>query len=358
MPYSGETADPLPAWVPEAARHYLAHVEAGRSIRALARGADVHASTILRQVRRLEGRRDDPLVDGALRQLSLCLPRARPPSKERAMKIDRSCPAEGDLAREGLRVLRRLAEPRAVLAVAREMETGLVLRDEEGAAPQRLATVSRSIAEAMALKDWIAAEDPAARILRYRITGPGRAALRALAEAPAGADGFAEAQRPFGAEAREDEAAEADGRLRHMRSALGESPLAGLARRRDKDGKPFLSRDLVAAGERLREDFELAQIGPRVTQDWDRFLSGSPATGRGGKTPSGLGARDRVAAALSDLGPGLGDVALRCCCYLEGMESLEKRMGWSARSGKIVLRIALQRLRRHYDESPHGQMIG
>lgn len=58
-----------------------------------------------------------------------------------------------------------------------------------------------------------------------------------------------------------------------------------------------------------------------------------------------------MAAALRDLGPGLGDMVLRCCCFLEGLEAAERRMGWSARSGKIVLRIALQRLRRHYDET-------
>ena len=28
------------------------------------------------------------------------------------------------------------------------------------------------------------------------------------------------------------------------------------------------------AGERLREDFELAQLGPRVAQNWDRFING------------------------------------------------------------------------------------
>ena len=70
-------------------------------------------------------------------------------------------------------------------------------------------------------------------------------------------------------------------------------------------------------------------------------------------------ARARVAAALRDLGPGLGDVLLRCCCLLEGLENAEKQLGWSARSGKIVLRIALQRLKRYYQlfESS-GQLIG
>ena len=125
----------------------------------------------------------------------------------------------------------------------------------------------------------------------------------------------------------------------------------------------FLDDALVAAGERLREDFELAQMGARITQNWDRFLVGGD---RGGFAPdSGVGsgpdaARQRVAHALSDLGPGLADVVLRCCCFLEGLETAEKRLGWSARSGKIVLRIALQRLRRHYDETtgPGGGLIG
>ena len=55
--------------------------------------------------------------------------------------------------------------------------------------------------------------------------------------------------------------------------------------------------------------------------------------------------------ALRELGPGLADMALRCCCYMEGLETAERRLGWSARSGKIVLRIALHMLARHYAEA-------
>ncbi|MWD29509.1 helix-turn-helix domain-containing protein, partial [Aquicoccus sp. SCR17] len=65
-------------------------------------------------------------------------------------------------------------------------------------------------------------------------------------------------------------------------------------------------------------------------------------------------ARLRAAAALRDLGPGLGDMALRCCCRMQGLETAEREMGWSARSGKIVLRIALQRLKRHFDAQRDG----
>ncbi|MEX0369156.1 MAG: helix-turn-helix domain-containing protein, partial [Tateyamaria sp.] len=56
----------LPAWVPDAAVHYLAHTEAGLPIRELARKSGCHASTVLRQIRRFETRRDDPLVDAVL----------------------------------------------------------------------------------------------------------------------------------------------------------------------------------------------------------------------------------------------------------------------------------------------------
>ncbi len=343
----------LPGWVPPAVRHYLEHVEGGAPIRVLARRSEVHASTVLRQVRQLESRRDDPLVDAALQRLSRGFrseigPDAPAiPPEEKTMthhdpKGPRPEPLEDESAAEALRVLRRMAEPGAVLAVAPGMPVAAVMREGADGTTQRLARLERSVAETLALRGWIAAQEGPGKVARYRITATGRAELKGAAPK---APGFAEAGASF------------DGAPGGARAVPVEGPLTLLARRRDRDGQPFLGRDLVAAGERLREDFELAQIGPRVTQDWSRFLtSGCEATSGPGQTPSG--SRERLAAALADLGPGLGDVALRCCCYLEGMESLERRMGWSARSGKIVLRIALQRLRRHYDATGGGDMIG
>lgn len=356
----------LPSWVPEGARHYLAHTQSGLPIRVLARRADVHASTVLRQIRRFEQRRDDPLIDDALRHLSGYLsdpsqedtPQMTP--KPRQSKPQAPGPAAERIDLEGARVLRRLAETGAVLAVARDMDMGVVVREDAGGDTHRTAVVAREVAQAMALRDWIACADPEARIARYHITGTGRAALKQLLasaeNAAQGLGGFAEAQAGFAVRPGTRGApVETDDLLHQMRSGLAESPLVGLARRRDKNGTPFLSRELVSAGERLREDFELAQMGPRVAQNWERFMTGGTrgdfsATGQSGSEA----ARERVARALADLGPGLGDVVLRCCCFLEGMEAAEQRMGWSARSGKIVLRIALLRLKRHYDETNGG----
>ena len=61
----------LPNWVPPEVHRYLLHTETGLRIRHLVRRAGYHASTVLRQIRRLEIRRDDPLVDAALKGLCM-----------------------------------------------------------------------------------------------------------------------------------------------------------------------------------------------------------------------------------------------------------------------------------------------
>lgn len=364
----------FPAWLPDHARLYLRHVEEGIPIRALARAEGCAASTILRRVRRIEARRDDPLVDEALESLGRVAgqgaaneplaPETTVPQKDTLMTaVFRSgdIPADETLIQnEARRILRRLSEPGAMLIVGREMDKAVVLRGTV-----RTAVLERLVAQAFALKDWIEVAH-SGRVTSYRITQAGRGALKRILEEDQAARGESPAQ-PFAAQHGEfvtEERDGEDGHRRRVRANLAESPLAVLARRRDKNGVPFLAPDLVAAGERLREDFELAQMGPRVAQNWERFMTGGGGRGQyrpdltqGGGSES---ARERVALALRDLGPGLGDMALRCCCFLEGLETAEKRLGWSARSGKIVLRIALERLKRHYDDTYGGAspMIG
>ncbi len=270
------------------------------------------------------------------------------------------------LEREARRVLRQLGESGAVLAVAAAMDKAVVVREGPDGESLRTAVVDRPVAQALALKEWITCRQPG-KVARYVITQAGRMALsrmQAAAEnaASAAAQGLAEAPADFrGKDAVGAGMTRAAQRKRQARFSQADSPLAALARRREKDGSFFLSSDLVIAGERLREDFELAQMGPRTTQNWDHFLTGPSdgIQGPGDTLGGSSAARDRVAGALRELGPGLGDVALRCCCYLEGLEQSEKKLGWAARSGKIVLRIALQRLKRYYEGlGPGGGMIG
>ncbi|WP_102107168.1 DUF6456 domain-containing protein [Oceaniglobus roseus] len=353
---SNQQADGLmPEWVPSAARVYLAHTEQGTSIRSLARAEGCHASTVLRRVRRLEQRRDDPLVDRALRRLGAATVRRTselPPTRDDVHMHHVSIPPAvtdpATLDKDIRRALRRLGEPGACLAIATGMENAVVVRQTPAGDTVRTAVLPCAVAEVMALRGWITAT-VSGKITRYAITASGRAALKQQLDQAA-------ALRP--ATNRGPEV----GSLR-MRYGAAESPLLALARRRERDGTPFLTDDLVAAAERMREDYELALAGLKTPPALEALLAaaaGDLPEGDALMAPGPEMARLRLGRALADLGPGLSDVALRCCCCLEGMESIERRMGWAARSGKIVLRIALQRLRRYYDtvEGRWAAMVG
>lgn len=142
-----------------------------------------------------------------------------------------------------------------------------------------------------------------------------------------------------------------DGKKREVQLNCAESPLNWLAQRKDRRGKPFLELEHVAAGERLRRDFTVAGMAPRLTPGYD----GVPVnTGSRGAyldlsaTEIQLLARDRFNAAMAGVDPELSEILLRVCCYLEGLGEAERHLDWPARSGKVVLRIALGRLAGHY----------
>ncbi|MEM6905559.1 MAG: DUF6456 domain-containing protein [Pseudomonadota bacterium] len=331
---------------------YLAHTLAGESIRALAHEEGVHPSTVLRAVRRVEDRRDDPLIDRALNSVS-----ADEKKSSELTGPARLRTRPEDLGREAKRFLRRLSEPGSFLMIAPgASKGGIFCAANEHRKP--IAMIPVETAAEFAKQDWIRLTKKGSASMMYRITDAGRSWLRRLLaeEVETREPGFAEGQTPFQAQHRlEGEKIFLDptsGKETRLSVNLGESPLGWLSRRKGPDGRPFLSPDEVEAGERLRTDFELANLGPRVAQDWRKFLtpgdkfSGTPISGGPGDGPQA--ARDRVAKALGSLGMGLADVAFRVCCFHEGLEACERRMGWSARSGKVVLKIALQRLAEHY----------
>lgn len=134
-----------------------------------------------------------------------------------------------------------------------------------------------------------------------------------------------------------------------------ESPLGWLARRKDKEGKPLINQRQHNAGERLRVDFEMAALGQRVTASYDPLPIGRQrrAAPEIHASEIQMSSRTRVMAALDAVGGGLSDILLRTCCFLEGLEQAERALNWPARSGKLVLTIALDRLADHY-EKPRG----
>lgn len=160
--------------------------------------------------------------------------------------------------------------------------------------------------------------------------------------------------RPGVIEARREVAAPEGHRA--MRTVnLGESPIAWLARRRDGSGAAWLSPPEIAAAEKLREDFTLAGTVGRLTMAWD---AGPKA--RGGRGPGvepaerGRAAKDRIAQALTAVGPGLREILEHVCFAGTALEAAERDLGLPRRSGKAVLKLALQRLAGHYGILPKG----
>ena len=133
--------------------------------------------------------------------------------------------------------------------------------------------------------------------------------------------------------------------VRSVTINMAESPLGWL-----------LARGLVTtrqydAGERLRADWERAQLAPRVTMAWD---AAPVSRGRGGAAlgpdlnGAQIDAKRRFEAAIAAAGPGLADILWRIVCAGEGMRDAETALGWPARAGKLVLTFALDRVADYY----------
>ena len=132
------------------------------------------------------------------------------------------------------------------------------------------------------------------------------------------------------------------GKRRTVTVNLGESPLTWLHARGHLDDRLF------DAGERLRADYERAQLSPSVTMRWDPVrVDGG---GGDGLTPSDrqLSAKARFDGAMAEAGNGLSDILWRVACACESLPEAERELGWPARSGKLVLKLALDRVADFY----------
>lgn len=169
-----------------------------------------------------------------------------------------------------------------------------------------------------------------------------------LARSGARSQGPAAAGRPSMIDGRR-EVVGPDGRRATQAANLGESPIAWLARRRDGAGRSWLTLPEIVAAEKLREDFVLAGTVGRLTMAWD---AGPRA--RGGRGPGqepaerARAAKDRIARALAAVGPGLREILEHVCFAGSALEAAERGLGLPRRSGKTVLKLALQRLAAHY----------
>ncbi|HVF94904.1 MAG TPA: DUF6456 domain-containing protein [Sphingomonas sp.] len=130
-----------------------------------------------------------------------------------------------------------------------------------------------------------------------------------------------------------------------------ESPLGWLRARGMIDPRQF------AAGEMLRGDYERAALAPSVTMRWSARVDGGRGDGSDAATAQ-LAAKRRFDAAVAAAGAGLADICWRVVCAGESLPVAEKGLGWPARSGRLVLTLALDRLADHYRLAPEPRVGG
>ena len=123
---------------------------------------------------------------------------------------------------------------------------------------------------------------------------------------------------------------------------LAESPLTWLHARGHLDDRQN------EAGERLRADYERAQLAPSITMSWNPVRGGSRSASDLSPGERQIAAKARFDGVLAAAGPGLADVLWRVVCAGESLPDAEKSLAWPTRSGKLVLRLALDRVAQFY----------
>jgi hypothetical protein len=135
------------------------------------------------------------------------------------------------------------------------------------------------------------------------------------------------------------------------------NPLLWLYSRKDKSGESIIGAAAFAAGERLRSDLTFSGMLPNVTMNWSNAggASGSHTGVKLNPAEASLAARQRVDLAMRAVGPEFTGLLIDLCGFCKGLEAIEMERGWPQRSGKVVARLALTALARHYGLDDVGQ---
>ena len=205
----------------EAAAQYVWNKVHGKPMREIARATGVHASTVMRHVRKIENNAEDPNIQALIRA-----------AEAAPMDMGHSVGAEIARAKKSLRVTG------AVLVVSKGMKRAVVLHPTENGEFEQATVISDAAVHMMVLQSTV------------RPIAHGRITKYVLSE-------------------------EADGTLPIEASApvrLVDSPMENLARRKDNEGRPFLERDLIKAGLRLHEEFRLTGCEAQIETYLDDLL--------------------------------------------------------------------------------------
>lgn len=246
--------------------------------------------------------------------------------------MTRARPCEAQIAREARRVFRKLVARGAYIAAGEEGDRFALFVSER--ARKRSYLVEADMMREFLARDWLKPCGTVPETWRLSAAGEGWY-LRAQAQSD-----------PFSVQhqARAKKLIQAPDGARRVTVNEGESPLGWLRRRK------LIAHAQFEAGERLRRDYTIAQMTPRLGVD---FSTPMVLGRRGARTETTLNetvldARRRFRAAMAAVGPGLADILFDVCCHLTGLEDVELSKDWPRRSAKVVLDIALDRLAHHY----------
>ena len=266
--------------------------------------------------------------------------------------------AEGELLREAKRMLPHLQREGAFAAQITDTMGGVFAAKNQWKQPllRSPMEVVRVLCarECLVLKEEVRQTSKVTFLVTYRISPIGEKLLRRTQESDA----------PFQSQHQERGTRfieEGDRTFSRHVVNMNESPLSWLRKRKGSDGVPLISAEEYEAGERLRDDFTRAQMTPRLTSDW----SVGPTSQKQKRGPdqsmisdAAFAAKLRVENALDAVGPGLSEALIDVCCFLYGMEQMEQNNAWPKRSGKVVLKLALERLVDHYEMRPRPRRGG